>query len=197
MSRNKGGRPPLPVRTDALDRDAMRKRIKRAREAALRPPKPPKPIPPPIPKAPKESAWKRSIDAAALRLLREQGAITAFDRAPIFDRVKPGPGGVPIADPDLPAPGTYDGGRTTGPYAIAARDADLAELVAKRDAEAHSGRPPPGLKMNQWTPEQLAAEKRWLQQRNPVIYAPSIGFSQPSMRDSIQPQFGFDPMEYP
>jgi hypothetical protein len=161
MSRNKGGRPPLPVRTPALDRDLVRKRLKRQREAALRPPKPPKPIPPPIPKAPKESAWKRSIDAAALRLLREQGAITAFDR------VKPGPGGAPVRVDDYPPPGAYaNEAPTTGPYAIAARDAELAALIAARDAESHIGRPPPGKKMNTWTAEELAAEKNYQRMKN-------------------------------
>jgi len=128
-----------------------------------------------------------ALDKAARKAEREAVAAEASLDMPVR-RVKPGPGGSPI--PDLDFVHTYR--EPTGPYLREAQEKAFKERErANLDAQ-HPGRPPPGKKMNQWTPEELAAEKRYHQRNNPAGGTPGFG-SSPGI-NSVRMNNRFDPL---
>jgi hypothetical protein len=160
-----------PVRTPALDKDLARKRVKAAREAALRPPKPPKPPPEPIPKLPKlPNAFDQMIGRKAMQILQTEGLIPAMQAlkqapAPVKDDAPPGYYG--NRSHDIHASGSTESEFWTNYKSMT--PADVEKLQRQRDEQEAAnfpGRPPKGKKMNLWTAEELAAEKKWLQRVN-------------------------------
>lgn len=122
-----------------------------------------------LPRAINKSVKRREIEerdeaAAAERAKIKADPELASTYAQIF-HVKPGPGGAPIRDDDYRPPGAYGGASMAAPF-IAKSDAELAEIRAQAVARMFPNRPPPGLKMNQWSAAQLADEKAYLRNRN-------------------------------
>jgi hypothetical protein len=182
--RRKPGRPPNPVRTDALDRDLVKKRMLRERERATRPPKPaPPPLPPVVYDKP-ETPFDAAIRKKAAKMLEGEG----YELNPIFvKKVKPGPTGAPVRDDDYQPKPSADNPQRNSWYEDRQREAEWAAKERASLEARFPNRPPPGLPMNQWSAAQLADHKAYLQ-----ATAQPYRYGGQGSR-SIQPGTGFDP----